>query len=552
MRIRIGLLISLLTVISNIYGQDNSVQIKGEVTFLTSQNIYVKFENTDRINIGDTLRIAGNDSPCLLVNSKSSRSLVCSVVDECEVLKGDEIIYNLPTEAINSKENDYGLVVYDETDTYAEYSDTGIDTSQINDQKKAETQLKEEIRGRISVSSYNIFSSIRDNRYRFSSRFSFNVNNIRNSKFSFSSYFAYRQNFIPNEGNSTRETIFFNAYDLALRYDITPTLVMVLGRKINRKMSSIGPIDGLQIEKQFGKNYIGAIVGSRPDFVDYNFNPDLFQYGMFYGRMSNSRNFSSLTTIGAIEQRNSGAIDRRFLYFQHSSTIVKKLNLFASFEIDLYSKIDSVESNDFRLTNLYASAKYRFSRKFDVMVSYDNRKRIIYYETFQTQLERLLDNDIARQGVRAGIHFKPINYLNIGINFSKRFQSDKENKSDNINGYISYSNIPGVNGRISVSYNHNTSNYLNSNALSLIYSMMLIKNKLGADFYYRYVKYDYFNSESSLSNPTPAQNYFGTNLSYYFKKRFTFSVNAEFSEINNENNYRLYIKLAKRFSNKRK
>lgn len=548
MRFKISLIIFFLAVISNVYGQDNSMQIKGEVTYLTSQNIYVKFENTDEINIGDTLRLSVNGSPCLLVNSKSSRSCVCSVIDDCELSKGDEIIFKSPSEAVNNN----GFVVFGETGIYNKYEDTELDTVEINDKKNVELQFKEEIRGRISVSSYNIFSSIRDDRYRFNSRFSFNVNHIRNSKFSFSSYFVYRQNFIPSEGSSTRETIFFNAYDLALRYNITQTFVMVLGRKINPKMSSIGAIDGLQIEKQFGKNYIGAIVGSRPDIIDYNFNPNLFQYGAFYGRMSNSRNFFSTTTIGAIEQRNNGEIDRRFLYFQHASTIVKKLNLFASFEIDLYRRIDNVESNDFKLTNLYASAKYRFSRKFDMMIAYDNRRRILYYETFQSELERMLDNDIVRQGVRVGLHVKPINYLNIGINYSKRFQSDNENKSDNINGYISYSNLPGIKGRFSINYNHNTSNYLISNAISLIYSRMFFKSKLGADFYYRYVKYDYFNRESSLSNPTPIQNYYGTNLSYYFKKRFTFSVTGEFSNINEENNYRLYVKLAKRFSNKRK
>ena len=314
--------------------------------------------------------------------------------------KGNEIFFQLPSEVEYAKDNNDGKVVYVDSDIYNEYGDNEIDSLETNGEKKVESQLTEEIRGRISVSSYNLYSSIRDNRYRIASRFSLNVNHIKNSKFSFSSYFAYRQNFIPNEGSSTRETIFFNAYDLALRYDITPTLVLVLGRKINQKMSSIGAIDGLQIEKQFGKNYIGAIIGSRPDFIDYNFNPKLFQYGAFYGRLSNSRNFVSKSTLGFIEQRNEGAIDRRFLYFQHSSMIVKKLNLFTSFEVDLYSKIDDEVNNDFNLTNLYASAKFRFSRKFDVMVSYDTRKRIIYYETFQTQLEQLLDNDIARQGIK--------------------------------------------------------------------------------------------------------------------------------------------------------
>jgi hypothetical protein len=112
--------------------------------------------------------------------------------------------------------------------------------------------------------------------------------------------------------------------------------------------------------------------------------------------------------------------------------------------------------------------------------------------------------------------------------------------------------MPGKGGRLTFSYNYNISNYLKSNAFSLYYALMLIKNKFGADFYYRYLKYDYFNREPGLSNPTPGQNYFGTTLSAYFKYRITFSVNGEYSKINNEDNYRIYLKLAKRFRSKRK
>ena len=63
---------------------------------------------------------------------------------------------------------------------------------------------------------------------------------------------------------------------------------------------------------------------------------------------------------------------------------MKKLNLFTSLELDLYNKVNDTVNNDVRLTNLYASARYRFSRKFDLTLSYDSRKRILYYETFKS------------------------------------------------------------------------------------------------------------------------------------------------------------------------
>jgi hypothetical protein len=317
----------------------------------------------------------------------------------------------------------------------------------------------------------------------------------------------------------------------------------VLGRKINPKMSSLGAIDGLQVEKYFGKNYVGGIAGFRPDIFDYSFNPDLFQYGAFYGRITDNKSFRSESTVGFIEQRNSGEIDRRYIYVQHSSTVGSKLNLFASTEVDIYNKVNDTVNNDIRLTNLYVSARYRFNRKVNAMVSYDSRKRILYYETFQSDIERLLDEDIARQGLRLRVNIRPIKYLTTGFGYSKRFQSDSENKSDNFNAYASYSKIPTIDGRVYLSYNINSSNYLKSNILSFRYSRYLIKNKLDADFSYRLANFDYFNSFT----PTYDQHYFGLNLSLRINRKLYLSAYGELATANREDNYRIFTKLIKRF-----
>lgn len=547
MRSAIVLILTFISFCSHISGQEDKETLSGEVSYLTSKNIYIKFEDTEKINVGDTLYSSMGKIPCLVVDNKSSRSCVCSPIGRCDLAKGDAVVF-VPALTISNDEN-AGAVVFAQSGD--EFSGLETDSTSEKNQQVGQ-ERKEEIRGRISVSNYSTISDIRDNRNRLASRFTLYANNIQNSKFSFSSYFSYRQNFIQNDTNSTRKTLFFNVYDLALKYDFNASFSLLIGRKINPKMSMVGAIDGLQGDFRFGKFYVGAIVGSRPDIADYSFNPNLFQYGAYIGIISKAVNFFSQTTLGYMEQRNEGEIDRRYLYFQHSSTVIKKLNLFASFEIDLYKKVNDVPSNEFNLTNLYASARYRFSRKFDMMFSYNNRKRILYYETFQTEIERLLNDDIPRQGIRAGAHYRPVNYLNIGFNYSIRFQNNSENKSDNYNGNVSYSKLPGIGGRLSFNYNYNISNYLKSNAFSVLYSKMFLRNKLSADFYYRYLKYDYFNREPGLSNPTPVQNYFGAGLSVYFKHRFTFSISGEYSKINPENNYRIYVKLAKRFRNKKK
>jgi len=534
----------LICINSSIFGQDNGQLLKGRVSFVTSKNVYVKFENTKNITVGDTLYISENKTACLLITSKSSSSTVCSRLNNCQIKKDDEVFLKYTAnEAMN---------IVKQTNE-SEETNINIDSVETKKKEKKESKYKSEFRGRVSVASYSTLSDIRDNRHRVMSRFSLDAKHINDSKFSFESYVTYRKYLVSNESNSSRENDIFNVYDLALKYDATPTLSLSIGRKINPKISSIGAIDGLQIEKHIGNNYIGAIAGFRPDIFDYGFNSDLFEYGAYFGKKTDHKNFYSQTTLGFIEQRNNSEIDRRYTYFQHSSTILKKLNIFSSLELDIYNKINDVSSNDIRLTNLYTSARYRFNRMFDATVSYDSRKRILYYETFQTQIERLLDDDLARQGVRLRINARPQSNMNAGISYSKRFQSNNENKSDNIYVYLSLSRLPGIGGNVSVNYNVNSSNYLESNVLSLRHSRTFFNDKLNADFYYRLVNYTYLNSNSALtSGAALTQSYYGTNLSLNISRGLRFSVSGEFSSSSLENNYRIYTRLVKRFYNNKK
>jgi hypothetical protein len=506
----------------------------GKVTFVTSQNVYVKFDHTEDLNIGDTLQLSDKKTPCLVVKNKSSSSCVCETINGCVLQKNDQVSFHHspPRHKEIIKKN----AITDQTNTLQE------DASATNPQTEKTSKYKEAIKGRISVSSYSNITNTRDDRHRLMSRLSLDAEHIRNSAFSFETYLNYRQHFVSGQ-HATPDISDVKIYSLGLKYDITPGLSVILGRKINPKFSSVGAIDGLQVEKTIEKNYIGVVSGFRPDIFDYKFNPNLFQYGAYMGRTTEAKNFFSQTTLGIIEQKNNGQTDRRYAYFQHSSTILKKLNLFSSMELDVYNKVSDTLGNTVRLTNLYMSARYRFTRKFNVSVSYDSRKNIIYYETFQTEIERLLNDDIARQGIRIRINFRPIKYVSAGVSYSKRFQSNMQNKSKNIYGYAGLSKIPGVGGRLSVNYNLNTSNYLQSKAWSFRHSRGLIENKLDLDIYYRHVNYAFLNRERKLVQSS----YYGTNFSYYIKRKLMISLSAELSDYNKEKNYIIYGRITQRF-----
>ncbi|MGK0427416.1 MAG: hypothetical protein ACJAUR_001528 [Ulvibacter sp.] len=529
MKLNVFKIVLFLCTAFSAIAQDSQNIIDGTITFITSNNVYVKFSDTEKITIGSTLYFQNN--PCLKVTQKSSTSVVCTLINDCQIKKDDTIKYTY-NETIEVEPEE---VIDDNLD---ESIPTEIQDTTTNYPK--ETSIySERIRGRISAASYNNFSNLRENRHRLQTRFSLTANHINDGKFSIESYVTYRNNISVPENYRGRTSI-FNVYNLNATYDATESLSINLGRRINPKASTFGANDGLQIEKYFGAFYVGAVVGFRPDFFDYSRNTDLLQYGGYAGIDTKTEDFYSSTTLGAMEQTNNGATDRRYVFFQHNSTIASNLNLFSSAELDIFSPSDSISSSGSRLTNLYISARYRFGRVANAMVSYDSRKQIIYYETFQSEIERLLDDDLARQGIRLRLNVRPTKIVWIGASYSNRTQSDNQNASDNIYGYATLTKIPKLGGRLNVSYNINSTRYLNSKILSVRHNRELVENKLNADFYFRMADYDFENQDTAYK-----QNYFGVGLGWRISGTWQFNFSGEYSTINDENNMRFYTQINK-------
>lgn len=519
------------------FAQEEEQTIEGTVTFITSTNVYVRVSSTTNIDIGDTLKRDGSD--CLKVSDKSSTSLVCVVVDNCPVQKDDKVYITVSTRARPEV-----IVAPVQTEQEGQQAVTNAP----GDLSTSPSGYQEAIRGRVTAASYNAFSNERENRTRLYTDLLFNGEHLSGSKFSVQAHMAYRNIIVPSESQYSGRTSIFNLYNLNVQYLAMPTLNVTFGRSINPKASGLGPIDGLQLEKYFGKFYVGLVGGSRPNFDNYGIDTSLLQFGGYFGIETGSREFRSLTTVGAMEQTNSGTTDRRYIFFQHNSTIAGQFNLFSSMELDIYGgpSGSQFQGNSTRLTNLYISGRYRISRAANIMVSYDSRRRVIYYETFQNQLERLLDDDLARQGLRARVNVRPARLLWVGMSVGRRFQSDEQNKSNNLYGYATYTKLPKIGGRFNVSYNRNQTNYLTSNIGSFRYSRLFMNNQLQGEVYYRLADYTYENRAQDFT-----QHYFGGSFSVQFARSWQFSLSGEYAKFDRENNVRLYTRLVKRFGNRK-
>ena len=515
--------------------------LQGEVTFITANNVYVRFDATGAISVGDTLQLVKGDGTvrCLVVNSKSSTSCVCTPVVGCKAQKGDQVQSVIA-----------GSAVADRKHTGRE---SDIDLSpELEGDDSLKRDSRERIRGRLSAASYSTLSSEREDDHRMMYRFAMTADHIRNSRFSAETYLNYRHLYPADLEKHPQQTTFFNVYNLAVIYRPDSTSAITLGRKINVNASSIGAIDGLQMEKSIGKLYAGAIAGFRPDFVNFGLNLDLPELGAYVGTELNSDRVRSRTTLGLMQQNNGGQVDRRYTYFQHTSTINRDLNLFSSFELDIYNKVNGVSVSGARLTNFFLSARYRFSSVVDVFGSFDSRRNVVYFETYRTDVEMLLDDDVVRQGARVRVNVRPYKEMNVGVSYSQRIEGDGSNGSNNLNGYINFSRVPGIGGRWSVQLNRNTSSYLRSDVFSLRHSRTLLKRKLNANLYFRMANYTYTTRTDALGDPMRmAQQYYGADLAYSFAHKLVFSVLGEMAVLGEERNFRINTSIIKRFDSKK-
>lgn len=504
------------------------------ISFVTSQNVYVRMEDASHIAIGDTLYIQTGDNllAALVITAKSSISCVTQAIPGAKIAKGQTVLYY-------ERAEDKPKVIK------AIKSPTDTLMSIKKEKKKAVTlREKERISGRISAASY---SSIAGNNnmtsHRFAERFQLDIDHIQNSNLSLESYFTATQIYQQREQPTGISPNRFRVYNLGLNYTFPNQLSASVGRKINRNMSSIGAVDGIQVEKSLGQFSFGALAGFKPDLYDYSFNATLGQFGAYMAYSNNlNKNFRTSSTLGLIHQGNSGNTDRRYTYLQHQSTLFKNLNFFVSSELDLYDgKIDSLKSG-MRLTNLFTSLRYQVNKSLSLMVSYDQRRRVIYYESYQLDIENILNNDLSTTGWRTRINYKITKNLYTGLTYNSRNRNNTTFTS--MGGYMTISKLPFIPGGVSLYYNENAGNSISTRSMSASYRTSFLKKKLSTYTYYRYVGY----TSSALEGSLATQHYYGSKVNFRVTDKLSFGLLGEYSYNQNDKNYRINAQIIKRFN----
>ena len=524
-----------------LYGQPGLKVLEGTVSFKSSANVYVKFVSTEGIEVGDTLEYFDGQIyiKSLAVKQKSSTSCVTESIGNYSFNIGDKIFFrkNIPSLTPEREGAALDSLITKPLISPAQTLDT-LDETEI----KTKTR-KELISGRLSLSTNSDIFSPSDNYQRVRAGFSFNVANIRQSAFSTQTYLTFRRRY----GIDQLEQDLFNdlkVFTLAVQYAPGEKYSIWLGRKMNQHVANIGAIDGLQAEYRIKRFTLGTFIGTRPDFTNFTFNYSLPQFGAYIVRKDEFKNGMASTTLAIAEQMNDFLTDRRFLYVQHNSTLFKRLNLFFSSELDLFSKVDSLSSGQFRLTSLYLSARYRIAKNLSLSTSYDNRRNVIYYESYQTLVEQLLAQE-TRHGLRIQANYNPVKHISLNASAFLRFQGENQNPTTNYVLSIHFNRIPLINSTVSLSGNYLEANYFTGTIIGGRISNNFLKGKLNLELNYRHVNYLFNYSETPL-----IQHIAGTNISYnLFKKTsLMFSYEATLDK-NSSDFHRYYITFVQRFKN---
>ena len=197
-----------------------------------------------------------------------------------------------------------------------------------------------------------------------------------------------------------------------------------VGRVISNKISGIGYIDGLLIQKGLvGNLHLGAFGGTQPQWQYSGFQSSLQKYGaylsIYSGAAKTNRLESSLALAG---EYHGGTVSREFAYLRNSINLGGRWSIYQSAEVEInrgWRKEKTGES--IAVSNLYLSARGRLTNYLSAGLSYDNRKNYWTFET-RTVADSLFD-DVMRRGVRADVSLRPArNYL-IFSNFGYRKRS---------------------------------------------------------------------------------------------------------------------------------
>lgn len=525
----------------SVFAQDTAVFREGAVSFVTAENVYVRFITARGIRPGDTLYIVENNrhEPAMVVLSISSVSTLCKALHDKSLKAGDLAFFR-----DIQKEKQEPLSVT--ADTVATVRTMPEAKPKPSPPVTEEQKTSYPVHGYVAASSWWLAGSGENNILRM--RYTVSVRTgDRHSRLTTDAHISFTHR--DRQWDRISSNIFngLKIYNLAVGYRISDHHRIWFGRRINPLISSAGALDGLQYEFRTGGFSIGLVAGTRPDYRDYSYNATLPQIGAYLSHELAGAKGRMQNTIALMEQQNRGYTDRRFAYLQHVNTLVKNLWFFGSAELEFYHQKYNPEDssltvrNDPVMSNLYLSIRYRPVRALAVSASYSERENPIYYETYRDIVQTLLEQVTVR-GLTVRTDITVSRNLRTGIQGSYRSSQRDENPARSIYGYLTFAEIPGINTMATASATFLETSYLQGTIFSLVLNKDLLPGKLSAGAGYKYFRQYFLVNEAEVTQHIPE-----LNVNWNITRLLLMSMYYEGSLDNSLSSHRLFLNITQRF-----
>ncbi len=501
---------------------------RGIVSYVSSENVYVRFSSTEGIRVLDTLFF--NRLPALQVVKKSSISTINRRIGKMELNLGDTLYVYV----IDEEKPNLDTIKRDGTNQIIRFADTI--TQRIQSKKKE--QKSWEWDGLLGLSSrYNQTFLSEANRsltrqfLRFSvsgksndAKIPLNVNLMGNYQH-FNSAFSERE--YPKLGR-------LNIFQANIDYDINANLAVQVGRSFQTGLSSVGALDAANIRFKSGGFQIETVAGFSPDLSNYAPSFERPVYGVNAQFAKFEKDLKWHLGLGWFDQQFKGVLDRR-LWIGQGSIYLPKGNLYFLLEGDATNGF-----SQHRMQSVFVSGRLRITPKWSIFSSYDTRLPWIFWSSFdRLSIDALMERE-SQQGWRTRITLKSGKYTSWGFHATLR---QRQNTSQMLLGGFSVDQRKLFWKGSSLSYRMNAADYGVWQNVQQFVRLRQTFKAWDISAFYRSVLFARRYTIGSLFN----QSYVGVQSSIPLKNRYELDAFVEYDFQQQQQQLLIYLTLNKRF-----
>lgn len=434
MKILLSLSITLIF-FTAVFSQQETPVIK--VKYLSAEYIYIDGGTAQGLAVGDKL-IVRNDSKVIAdleVAFVSENSASCKILkQEGQINPGDlVVVYEKNGHKEKPQEEEKQLEVQPEPTPKKTYKPRT---------RKSGTRISGSVSAQIY--HYDDKSEMNLDFTQPTMRLNLRAQNLWGKDFHFRVKSRARYNQRSRSYSSAPKDEWRNRiYEFSFSYEDEDALFnFKTGRIISNQISGVGYIDGLLVQQNISNSFrVGIFGGTQPEWQYSDFQTSLKKYGGYLNyRTGDYQGFRYETTVAGAGVYHSNTISREFLYIQNNISNSSRWQIYQSSELDINRQWRKDKAGeDVSLSNIFLSARYRFSRALSVGLSYDNRKNYWTYET-RTMADSLFD-DLLRRGIRGNVSLRLPYSLNVFSTVGFRSREGDPEPTYSYSGGINKSNF---------------------------------------------------------------------------------------------------------------